>query len=109
MTDKDFGKFDPIVPERDERIGRGNSNIPRQPTKPRNSIPDAPQSKGGGGALWKVLVLILVLGLGGLGYFFVQQTEHLDQLQSRFDDLEAKIVSTDESLNQSGTSLGIKL
>ena len=109
MTDKDFGKFDPIVPERDECIGRGNSNMPRQPTKPRNSIPDSPQPKGGGGALWKVLVLILVLGLGGLGYFFVQQTEHLDQLQSRFDDLEAKIVSTDESLNQSGTSLGIKL
>jgi chromosome segregation ATPase len=109
MTDKDFGKFDPIVPERDERIGRSKPDIPRQSTKPRNSIPDSPRPKGGGGVLWKVLVLILMLGLGGLGYFFVQQTEHLDQLQGRFDDLEAKIVSTDESLNQSGTSLGIKL
>tara|TARA_R110001592_G_scaffold363352_3_gene684935 strand:+ start:9739 stop:10533 length:795 start_codon:yes stop_codon:yes gene_type:complete len=108
MTDKDYSRLDPIVPESDERIGRGKPAASR-PSKSRG-VPENPRpSKESGGGLWKLLVLILMMGLGGLGYFFVQQTEQLAQLQSRFDNLEDKIVSTDESLNQSGASLSIKL
>ena len=104
MTDKDYSRLDPIVPESDERIGRGKPAASR-PSKSRG-VPENPRpSKESGGGLWKLLVLILMMGLGGLGYFFVQQTEQLAQLQSRFDNLEDKIVSTDESLNQSGASL----
>ena len=112
MTDKDFSNLDPIVPEREERIGRGKSQSTQAGgTKhPKKEVKSSSSSKGrGDSVLWKLLVLILVVGLGGLGYFFVQQTGQLNQLQNRFDALEAKIVSTDESLSQSGAALGIKL
>ena len=108
MSDKDFSRLDPIVPESDERIGRDKPAAPR-PSRSRGAPKNPRPAKESGGGLWKLLVLILMLGLGGLGYFFVQQTEQFTQLQNRFDNLEAKIVSTDESLNQSGTSLSIKL
>lgn len=110
MTDKDFRALDPIVPESEERIGRGQSKPSAKGDKKRSRRPAEPSStKSGGGGLWKLLVLILIVGFAGLGYFFVQQTEQLAQLQSRFDTLEAKIDSTDESLNQSGTALSVKL
>ena len=128
MTDKEFSKLDPIVPESDERIGRGRPGSPKQKdvgsTGARKNkkthtstsgYSNNPVPKAGGtevksvGLIWKFLVLILICGLGGLGYFFVEQTERLSQLQKRFDGLEAKIVSTDESLNESGTALAVKL
>jgi chromosome segregation ATPase len=110
MTDKDLNRLDPIVPESDERIGRGEDRGGRTAKGRKRASSDVPPRSGGViGGFWKVLVLILLLGLGGLGYFFVQETERLSLLQSRFDDLESKIVSTDESLNQSGAALGIKL
>ena len=123
MTDKEFSKLDPIVPESDERIGRGRAGSSKQAgvgstgsrksEKPHYSNSSASKAGAPGvksiGLIWKFLVLILMCGLGGLGYFFVEQTERLSQLQGRFDELEAKIVSTDESLNESGTALAVKL
>jgi uncharacterized coiled-coil protein SlyX len=123
MTDKEFSKLDPIVPESDERIGRGRAGSSKQADvcstgsrkseKPHYSNSSASKAGAPGvksiGLIWKFLVLILMCGLGGLGYFFVEQTERLSQLQGRFDELEAKIVSTDESLNESGTALAVKL
>ena len=119
MTDKEFSKLDPIVPESDERIGRDRPVAPNRSqvsgsrasaSKKGRSRPDsshpAPKS---GMWFWKFLVLLLIIGLGGPGYFFVEQTERLSTLQGRFNELEAKIVSTDESLNESGTALAIKL
>jgi uncharacterized coiled-coil protein SlyX len=123
MTDKEFSKLDPIVPESDERIGRGRAGSSKQvdvgstgsrkSEKPHYSNSSASKAGAPGvksiGLIWKFLVLILICGLGGLGYFFIEQTERLSQLQGRFDELEAKIVSTDESLNESGTALAVKL
>jgi len=123
MTDKEFSKLDPIVPESDERIGRGRAGSPKQADvglagsrkSEKSHYSSNSSSKAGStgvksvGLMWKFLVLILIFGLGGLGYFFVEQTERLSQLQGRFDELEAKIVSTDESLNESGTALAVKL
>jgi len=123
MTDKEFSKLDPIVPESDERIGRGRAGSSKQAgvgstgsrksEKPHYSNSSASKAGAPGvksiGLIWKFLVLILMCGLGGLGYFFIEQTERLSQLQGRFDELEAKIVSTDESLNESGTALAVKL
>jgi len=123
MTDKEFSKLDPIVPESDERIGRGRAGSSKQvdvgstgsrkSEKPHYSNSSASKAGAPGvksiGLIWKFLVLILMCGLGGLGYFFVEQTERLSQLQERFDELEAKIVSTDESMNESGTALAVKL
>lgn len=119
MTDKEFSKLDPIVPESDERIGRGR---PMAPNRSQVSSSGAAGTKKGRGRsnnsrsapkngmwFWKFLVLLLMIGLGGLGYFFVEQTEQFSTLQGRFNELEAKIVSTDESLNESGTALAVKL
>ena len=123
MTDKEFSKLDPIVPESDERIGRGRAGSSKQADvgstgsrkseKPHYSNSSASKAGAPGvksiGLICKFLVLILMCGLGGLGYFFVQQAERLSKLQGRFDELEAKIVSTDESLNESGTAQAVKL
>jgi len=110
MTDRDFNRLDPIVPESDERIGRDEGRVGR-PTKERKKIaPGGPsRSDGGIGWFWKVLLLVLLLGFGGLGYLLVQETERRALLQSRFNELETKIVSTDESFNQSGVVLSVKL
>lgn len=113
MSDRDYNRFDPIVPTSDDRIGRGEarertSESNQRPA--REKAPAKPRSSGGGaGALWKFLVLVLAVGLGGLGYFFVEQTRRFEVLQTRFNDLEAKIASTDESLSQSGAALSIKI
>jgi chromosome segregation ATPase len=110
MTDKDFNRLDPIVPESNERIGRGEGRGGQSANDRKRGAHDMPPRSGGSvDWFWMVLVLVLMIGLGGLSYFFVQETGRLALLQSRFDDLESKIVSTDESLNQSGAALGIKL
>ncbi|TNE75581.1 MAG: hypothetical protein EP334_09945 [Gammaproteobacteria bacterium] len=112
MSDRDYNRFDPIVPTSDDRIGlgEGRERKPEKGRQPQDKKPPKPASTGNGlGALWKFLVLVLLLGLGGLGYFFVEQTQRFEALQTRFNDLEAKIVSTDESLSQSGAALSVKL
>ena len=63
---------------------------------------------GNSGALWAVIVL-LVLSLVGLGWFSWRQSQQQAVLQQRFDDLASKIDSTDESLSQSGAALSVKL
>ena len=110
MTDRDFKAFDPIVPESDERIGRGESTGNQPSSGRRKRVSNSPpRAAGSVGILWKILILVLLVALGGLGYLFMQEAARLATLQGRFDDLETKIVSTDESLNQSGAMLGIKL
>ncbi|WP_297188908.1 hypothetical protein [uncultured Porticoccus sp.] len=111
MTDRDFKRFDPIVPESDDRIGRSSGGTVDDGRRRAAKRPPPSDSRGGGsiGGVWKFLVLVLVLGLAGMGYLLVQEKARLAQLQSRFDELEAKIVSTDESLNQSGATLGMKI
>lgn len=112
MSDSDYPRFDPIVPTSDDRIGRGEGrergadNVRPSRERPR-AKPPAPS--GSVGTLWKFLLLVVVLGVAGLGYFFVEQTQRFETLQTRFNDLEAKIVSTDESLSQSGAALSVKL
>lgn len=112
MSDSDNPRFDPIVPTSDDRIGRGEGrergadNVRPSRERPR-AKPPAPS--GSVGTLWKFLLLVVVLGVAGLGYFFVEQTQRFETLQTRFNDLEAKIVSTDESLSQSGAALSVKL
>lgn len=111
MTDRDFKRFDPIVPESDDRIGRSAGGPVDDGRRRAAKRPPPSDSHGGGsiGGIWKFLVLVLLLGLAGMGYLLVQEKARLAQLQTRFDELEAKIVSTDESLNQSGATLGMKI
>lgn len=110
MTDRDLNRMDPIVPESDERIGRGKpSGGPSSSGRKKAPAEGYTPAKASGGFFWKLLTLILLLGLAALGYLLLQETERRSLLESRFNDLEAKIVSTDESLNQSGAALAVKL
>lgn len=62
-----------------------------------------------GGSVLVFLVILLALGLAGLAWFVWQQSQAQAMLQQRFDELAGKIESTDESLNQSGAALSVKL
>lgn len=95
--------YNSIVPEQEERIGQ------------RRTVPvsrDKPRSNGGGGGangVWKTLLVVLLIGVGGVGWFAWQQYQQLNTLQRNFDDLNARLASTDESLSQSGTALQLKI
>ena len=102
-------RIKPIVAERDDMIGRS---------------PSTPKSNGGGGngssgqptgmsGLWKFLVLVAFFGLGGaagLGWMQYQDlsAKHSSLLQ-RFELLESRLSSTDESVTQSGAAMQVTI
>ncbi len=110
MSDKDFNKTEPFVPGKDERIGHRETP---KPASPKATYAAAPQSgepqSASVGVLWKMLVVILLLGIGGLGWLVYQQEQRQAALQGQFDDLQYRLSSTDESLSQSGATIGMKL
>jgi chromosome segregation ATPase len=109
MTDKDFRKLDPIVPTRDDYSAR-RPVAEKKSARPERASPP-PTGSGGksGGGVWKLLTLLLLLSVAGLGAFSWQQQQILADLGQRFESLASRIESTDESLNQSGAALGIKI
>jgi len=104
--------MEPFVPERDHRIGSNQRPSPPPPQKKPKDLPPPPppRSTGGGvGAGLKILVAILLvtsIALVGMNLMLVNSVA---TLQQQFDDLQGKIDSTDESLNQSGTTLSLKI
>ena len=105
MSDKAFNRRDPIVPEREERIGRQGGGPARRDANPRSSR----RESGSTGGFWKFLLVVLMLALGAVAFIAFQQYQQLNTLQASFDNLQGKLDSTDESLSQSGAALGIKL
>ncbi|MCK9468581.1 MAG: hypothetical protein M0Q49_04115 [Porticoccaceae bacterium] len=115
MSDKDFRPLDPIVPERDGLPPRAGSFTsgddrreqapPRSGKQPRRE--QAPREPREGGFPW--LAAICLLALLVVAGFAWQQSRVLADLNARFNQLSARIESTDESLNQSGAALGLKL
>ena len=102
MTEKPPSRRDPIIARRE-----GGVSEPRQETYSEVVAKvDTPKK---GGRLTLMVIVFLVVGLVGLAGFSWQQSQAQAILQQRFDDLAAKIDSTDESLNQSGAALSIKL
>ena len=108
-------RVNPIIAERDDMIGR--------------SIPDSrgDKSASGGGSsngrslaadsgipgLWKFMILIAFFGLAGAGGFGWLQYQTLankhNSLQERFDNLESRLSSTDESVTQSGAAMQLNI
>lgn len=110
MSDRDYKRTEPFVPEKDERIG--HSEQPKAPAgKPvyRETAPDKVKPPAGVGFLWKMLVLVLLLGIAGLGWLVFQQEQRQLILRQQFDDLQNRLSSTDESLSQSGAALSMKI
>ena len=101
--------MEPIVPERDERIGSRSDSRPRSERPQNKSGNRAPQRSASGGGFWKLLVLVVLLAVVAVGYYAYQQSQKLSTLQASFDELQGKLASTDESLSQSGAALSIKL
>ncbi len=104
MTEKNSPRRDPIVARRDGDLG--------QPTQPdiRDSFASVEEhAPKNGSTLILIIVLLLTACLAGLGWFSWQQSQAQELLQKRFDDLAAKIDSTDESLNQSGAALTVRV
>ncbi len=112
MAEENVPRRDPIVARRDGDLGeppqvhnrdgfadRHSSRIGN--TKPGKAKTDSP--------ILLLIILLLSVCLGGLGWFSWQQSQAQALLQQRFDDLAAKIDSTDESLSQSGAALSVKL
>ncbi|HEY8385285.1 MAG TPA: hypothetical protein VIK82_03600 [Porticoccaceae bacterium] len=112
MSDKDFRPLDPIVPERDGPPPRAGvftgddrrEHAPARAAKPtREKAPRQPRS----GTSWLgVLSLVALVVVAGFAW---QQSRVLADLNARFSQLSARIESTDESLNQSGAALGLKI
>lgn len=103
-----------IIPQRDDDgpyrpRAEARERSVREPKPPKA---DAAPRSGGGGAL---AVAGLVLALAGIGAAAVlyQQTRLLEvalqQSNQRIADLEGRLSSTDDSVNQSTATLGIKL
>lgn len=112
MTEKNVPRRDPIVARRDGDLGE-----PAQ-GRHQDSFSDGDSGRSGtvkagktktGSPILLFIIILLSLCLGGLGWFSWQQSQAQALLQQRFDDLAAKIDSTDESLSQSGAALSVKL
>ena len=102
MTDEKLLRRDPIVARRADDLGE-----PRQANyrDANQSIKEVKKNS----VLMLVLIFVLTICLAGTAWFSWQQSQAQALLQYRFDDLAAKIESTDESLSQSGAALSIKL
>jgi uncharacterized protein HemX len=113
----DKNRINPIVPERDDMIGR-TSNSTASSGKNSSSKSDStkPPSNGSGGSsggFWKLLIALLfisLLGAAGFGWMqFDSLSKNHTDLQQRFDALESRLSSTDESMSQSGAALQLKI
>jgi predicted nucleic acid-binding Zn-ribbon protein len=108
-----------MIPERDEldsyRRQRIETPEPRKPAKPAKAA--ATESAAGGvSSGWRVLAVAgLVFGLAatGAGVALFQQTTALkaalEQSNLRISDLEGRLSSTGDTMNQSSASMQIKL
>lgn len=118
MSDKDFRRFDPIVPERDgpppkpaAPKGPALSDDPRDAVRSRPAASPSrartPRDPAAGAPAWLLYgALLAVLIVAGFAWY---QSRVLADLNARFSQLSARIESTDESLNQSGATLGLKI
>ena len=89
----DKNRINPIVPERDDMIGR-SSNSAASAGKNNSSKSDSTRSSSNGsggdsGGFWKLLITLLFIGLlaaGGFGWLqFDMLSKNHAELQQRFD------------------------
>ena len=116
----DKPRINPIVPERDDMIGRSSMSAPS--SKNTSASGDGKRSGGGssngsgsgsGSGGGKVLIAIVLAGLVGAAAFggtqFVALSSNHNDLQQRFEALESRLSSTDESVTQSGAAMQLKI
>lgn len=122
----DKPRINPIVPERDDMIGRSPTASPgsnKSGSMAADSRRSGGRSGGAGGSAgsgsggagngvgggWRALIFIMLLALAGMSWFGYMQFTNHNNLQQRFNALESRLSSTDESVTQSGAALQLKL
>lgn len=101
--------MDPFIPERDGPMGKPAAPAAPKP-QPKIKEPPPPKVKAeSSGGASKLITIVLFAMCGLLLAMNLLQAGKLSNLQERFDDLSSKINSTDESLNQSGAALSIRI
>jgi chromosome segregation ATPase len=102
----DKERINPIVADRDDMIGRSTSDSVGDSSLAKSSTRATSQSMSG---LWKLIVLISLLGLVVGGYLGWQQYQSFVLLQERFDRLNSRLNVTDESATQSDAAMQISI
>lgn len=109
MSQRDIHRIEPIVPERDDAVRRRPAGATPPAKKTVRSTPSG--GNGGGGSKLPVIIAFLaIIGVAVVGWmqFGELSTRHTN-LQQRFDALEARLSSTDESVSQSGAALQMRI
>jgi chromosome segregation ATPase len=108
----DIGSIPPIVPARDEVASRQASRRNGRPPRP-----SAPAAKSGGSGLLARLFITFALAVAGVACGWAWQLQQeldnagelLSRYESRISDLEDRLSDTDEGLNQSATTMAVKI
>ncbi len=101
MNDERFDSAEPLFAGPDERAGYHEVPPPRRETGRATDV--------SGGGFWKALTLSLALLVVGLAWFTWHQSLMQREMRDRFAELQSRLESTGESLNQSGATLASQL
>lgn len=101
----DNHRNNPIVPDRDDSVGRGSNGAQselyrsREAAKPVDSL----------SSTWKFIAVVALLGMLAVSWFGWQQYQQFVELQQRFAALDSRLNNTDESVNQSGVAMQVNI
>ena len=101
----DNQRNNPIVPERDDNLGRSSNGSQAEPYKSRESA----KPKGDFSSTWKLIAALSFMGMIAVSWFGWQQYQQFFQLQQRFEVLDSRLNNTDESVNQSGAAMQVNI
>ena len=99
MVNDDSNKTDSIVPESDDRIGRGGVYINRPVSRDLSSSNQDNLTPEDGISWHKISNPFLIITVVGLIYLVFFQDAELSKLQERFDVLETNVITTDINSN----------
>ncbi|MDC1300131.1 hypothetical protein N8Y84_00520 [bacterium] len=99
MVNDDNNKTDSIVPESDDRIGRGGVYINRPVSRDLSSSNQDNLTPEDGISWHKISNPFLIITVVGLIYLVFVQDAELSKLQERFDVLETNVITTDINSN----------
>jgi len=99
MVNDDNNKTDSIVPESDDRIGRGGVYINRPVSRDLSSSNQDNLTPEDGISWHKISNPFLIITVVGLIYLVFVQDAELNKLQERFDVLETNVITTDINSN----------
>ena len=101
----DNPRNNPIVPEREDNLGRGSSGSQSAPYKARETVKLSDSQSGP----WKFIATAALLGMLAISWFGWQQYQKFVDLQQRFQVLDSRLNNTDESVNQSGVAMQVNI